>query len=304
MIVALSGNNTLAIQSRLRDLVSDFVKEHGELAIERLDGEEIDDQAVIDAVQSLPFLATKKLVIVRGLGANKAAADKIEQIISSVTDSCDLIFYEPVTDKRTVFYKTLKARTQFEEFNKLDGPGLVAWACDYAKKQAAELSYADANYLIQRLGDDQQLLANELDKLITYSPKISRQTIDLLSEKTPQSKVFDLMDAVFTGNKKRALKLYEEQRAQKVEPQAILGMLAWQLNILAVVKHGAGKQPGEIAKDLGLSPFPVSKATGLVSRLDQKDIVSLVNEAERIDRLSKTKPIDLDEALKTYIATI
>lgn len=304
MIATITGSNQFLAKNRLDEITRQFVNEYGDLALERLDGEEIEAQGVIDAVQSLPFLASKKLVIVRNLSANKQAAEKIEQIISSVTDSCDLIFHEPVTDKRTVFYKTLKAKTQFEEFSKLDGSNLVEWACDYAKKQAAELSYADANYLIQRLGDDQQLLASELDKLITYNPKISHQTIDLLSEKTPQSKVFDLMDAAFAGNKKRALELYEEQRAQKIEPQAILGMLAWQLNIFAVAKYSEGKQSGEIAKDLGLSPFPVSKAVGLVRRLDQKDILNLVNQAERIDRLSKTKPIDLDEALKTYIATI
>ena len=86
------------------------------------------------------------------------------------------------------------------------------------------------------------MLANELEKLLTYQPKITRDNIELLTEKTPQSKVFDLLDAAFSGNKKRALELYADQRAQKVEPQAIMAMMAWQLKLLALAKIGGSRE--------------------------------------------------------------
>jgi len=304
MIVTLAGPNQFLLKKSLDETTRQFMDKYGELALERLDGEDIEPQAVIDAVQSLPFLAERKLVVVRNLSANKLAAEKIEQIISSVATPVSLVFYEPLPDKRTVFYKTLKAKTDLREFTDLDGRGLATWLATEATARRGELKLADANYLVERVGTNQALLGNELDKLIIYDPKISRQNIDLLTEKTPQGKVFDLLDAAFGGNQHRALALYDEQRAQKIEPQAILAMLAWQLNILAVAKHGAGKQPNEIAQDLGVSPYPVSKAAALARQMDAQKIKNLVNEAEKIDRLGKTKAIDLDEALKTYIATI
>lgn len=304
MIVSLTGNNSYSLNKRLREIVDKFKADFGELAIERIDGEESDAQAITDAVQGLPFLTAKKLVIVRSLSNNKLAAEHIEQIISSASPDTDVIFYEPITDKRTVFYKTLKAKTQFEELDSLDSHGLAGWLVGQASVQGGELTATDARYLIDRVGQNQTLLANELAKLITYSPKVDRKNIDLLTEKTPQSKVFDLMDAVFAGNKARALQLYEEQRSQKVDPQAILAMLAWQLNVLAVTKYASGKSPEAIAKDVGMSPFPISKVTSLARRLTPEEIKKLVNSAHKIDKLSKTKSIDLDEALKTYIATI
>lgn len=292
------------IKRRLDELVDEFVKEHSELALERIDAEESEPQAILDAVQNLPFLASRKMVVVRNIGANKTASGQIEQIISSAGESTDLIFHEPSPDKRTSYFKVLKSRTQLEEYNEMDLRSLAQWLAEEAKKLSAQLSFADANYLAERVGANQQQLANELEKLATYDPKISRSTIDLLTEKTPQSKVFDLLDAAFGGNKKRALELYEEQRAQKVEPQAIIAMVAWQLRLLALAKLAGSRSTQQIAKDAGLSTYPVSKAQGLARKIDNQQLKRLVAEALEIDEKSKTININLDEALKTYIVTL
>jgi len=302
MIVALAGNNSFALRERLDELTAEFVKKYGDLAVEKFDGTEVEFPAVLDAVQSHPFLAERKLVIVRDASDNKQLAEQIEQIISSISDSTDLIFYEPLTDKRTTFYKTLKAKSQFEEFNELDAQGLTNWLLSEATLQGLSLQRADANYLMRRIGQNQQRLASELEKLATYDKLISRESVDYLTEPTPQSKIFDLLDAAFGGNKPMALKLYSDQRAQKVEPQAILAMLAWQLNILTLCKLAGDRQPAQIAKDAGLSPFPVMKASSLARRIDDKQLKKLVHEALEMDFQSKTKTYDLDEALKTYIA--
>ncbi len=70
----------------------------------------------------------------------------------------------------------------------------------------------DAKYLVMRVGANQQTLSNELAKLLSYDKAITRQTIDLLTEQTPQSTIFELLDAAFAGNSKKAMELYAEQR--------------------------------------------------------------------------------------------
>ena len=304
MLITLMGSNFYLLKRRLDEVTGKFVKEHGELALERIDAEEAEPQAVLDAVQSLPFLAARKMVVVRGLGANKSASGQIEQIIGSAGDSTDIVFYEPSPDKRSSYFRVLKSKTQLEEFNELDTRALAGWLVQEAKKQGAQLSPADANYLVGRAGPDQQLLANEVDKLITYDSKITRENIDRLTVKTPQSRVFDLLDAAFAGNKSKALELYKEQRAQKVEPQAIMAMIAWQLKLLVLAKTGEGKTTVQIAKDSGMSPWPVQKAQNLARKIDDKRLAGMVAEALRIDEKGKSTNLDLDEALKTYITTL
>lgn len=304
MIITLTGSNEFALRQRLNSLIKAFVSEYGELALERIDAEEADAQVIIDTLQSLPFLSVKKMVVVRGTGANKAAAEKIEQIIAAAGDDVELIFHEPKIDRRTAFFKVLKTKTKLENFSELDGRALAKWLIEEAENQGGHLSHSDANYLIERLGSDQFLLFNELTKLVIYDPKITRKNIELLTEPTYQSKIFDLLDAAFSGDKEKALKLYEDQRAQKVEPPAIAAMLAWQLQLLTIVKYGDGRTAEQIAKDLNMSSYPISKASRLAAKLNQAKLKELINEAFDIDLKSKTGSIDLDEALKTYIVTI
>ncbi|HET6864250.1 MAG TPA: DNA polymerase III subunit delta [Candidatus Saccharimonadales bacterium] len=304
MTITLAGNNFYLIKRRMDELTSKFVKEHGELAVDKIDAEEAESAAILEAVQSLPFLASRKLVVIRNLSANKPAAEQIEQIISSAGDGTDVIFYEPSPDKRTVFYKVLKRQTELQEYNELDARELSGWLVLEAKKLGGKISPADANYLVERLGANQELLANELDKLLTYDPSISRDNIDRLTVKNPQSKVFDLLDAMFSNRKKLALELYDEQRAQKVEPQAIIAMMAWQLDLIALSLYGKGKDANQIAKDAGVSPYPVMKAQRLAAKLDEAKLKQMVRQALIIDEMGKTTPLDLDEALKTYIVTL
>jgi DNA polymerase III subunit delta len=304
MTVTLTGNNFYLIRRRLDELVDKFTAEHGELALEKIDAEEAEGRAVLDAVQSLPFLASRKLVVVRNLTANKDASGQIEQIISSAGNTTDIIFYEPAPDKRTTAFKVLKSRTELEEYSEMDVHGSAKWVAAEAEKQGGKISQADANYLVERVGTSQELLANELEKLLSYDPQVSRENIDLLTVKTPQSKVFDLLDAVFSGNKKKALELYDEQRAQKVEPQAIIALLAWQLELIALAFYGKGKDAYQIAKDAGVSPYPVQKAQRLASKIDEAKLKKMVQQALVIDEQSKTTALDLDEALKTFIVTL
>lgn len=304
MVITLSGGNFYSLKRRLDELIGEFIKEHGELALERIDAEEAEPQAVLDAVQSLPLLASRKMVLVRGGAANKEISGQIEQIIDSAGDTTDVIFYEPAIDKRGVYFKVLKSRTQLEEFGELDARGLAQWLADEAKNQGGQLTLTDANYLVERVGTSQEQLANELEKLLTYDSKISRDNIDLLTQKTPQSKVFDLLDAAFGGNKRKALELYEEQRAQKVEPQAIIAMIGWQLKLLALARTGGQRSAQQIAGQAGLSPWPVQKAQNLAHKIDDDKLRQMVADALEIDEKGKTTAIDLDEALKTYIVTL
>lgn len=304
MIITLTGTNSYKLRVRLSEIATKFASEYGDLAVERIEGAEASLEQVKEAVSGPGLLANKKLVVLYNPADNKDLAENVEQIISSILTDTELVIYEPNLDKRTSFYKTLKAKTNFGDYPELDESGLAGWLVGEAQSQEGSISLADARYMVNRLGVSQLLLANELAKLITYTPKVSKDSIDLLSVKAPQGKLFDLLDAAFSGNKSKALELYEEQRLQRVEPQEIIAMLAWQLRMLSVVKLAGNKSSTEIAKDLSMSPYPLGKAKGLASQIDGAKLRRLVGQALLIDQKAKSSALDLDEALKTYIVSI
>jgi DNA polymerase III subunit delta len=304
MVITLTGINSFLLKAELNRLVGEFVAEHGDFGLERLDGEEAAYDRISESVQSLPFLAGKKLVVLKNGGANKQFAENIEHILESMNETTDLILVEPKLDKRLSYYKTLKKKTDFKEFNELDGQGLANWLVRAVREQGGELKPADARYLLERVGANQQLLSNELDKLLNYQAKITRETIDLLTELTPQSTIFELLDAAFTGNTKRALTLYAEQRALKVEPQQIIAMLGWQLHVLAVIKTAGDRNADEIARESKINPYVIRKSQSIARKLTLPELKKLVHDALTLDVRLKSESIDADEALQHYLLTV
>lgn len=304
MIRVLTGDNTFTLRSELNRLVDAFVADYTDMGLERLDGEEVSYDRIREALQSLPFLASKKLVVLQRPSANKEFLEKATQLLEGVPETTDVLIIEPKLDKRLSYYKFLKKNSDYKEFTELDENGLARWLVDQAKQQGGALSQADARYLVQRVGIHQQLLSSELQKLLTYNPQITRQTIDLLTDLTPQSTILELLDAALAGRTKQALGLYQEQRGMKVEPQQIMAMLAWQLHVLAAVKVAGQRDANTIAKEARLNPYVVRKTQGLVQRMPLSQIKKLIHSARILDTRLKSEPIDADEALQHLLMTL
>lgn len=302
--MVLTGENSFALRRALDKRVADFVAEHGDIAVERLDGNEADVERVRASLQSAPFLAARKLVVLRGPGVSKQFTEHAEALLGGLADSTDLIIVEPKIDKRSGYYKFLKKETDLQEFPELDEQGLARWLVSAAKEQNGTLSASDARLLVERVGASQQLLANELEKLILYNPKITRENIELLVDATPQSKVFDLLEAAFAGNAAKALALYHDQREQKVDPSQIIAMLAWQLRILALLMTTNGRSPHEVVHEAKLSPYTVQKSMAIAKRLTLPRLKKLVADLLEIDARSKRQNIDLDETLQNYLLAL
>ncbi len=291
-------------KAELRKLVADFVAVHTDMAVERFDGDESNAAAMRGSVSSLPFLTERKLVVLNEPGNQKSFAENIEDILKEAADTTDLVIVEPKLDRRLSYYKTLKKITDFREFGDMDAGMLARWAAGYVEGQGGHLSQSDARVLIDRAGPNQQLLSSELDKLINYDPNVSQAGIELLVEKTPQSTVFELLDAAFAGHAKRAMDLYREQRALKAEPQKIIAMLAWQLHILALVKAAGGRGANDIASQAKVNPYVVRKTQDLGRHLSLVQVKDMISRLLELDVKLKTTAIDADEALKLYLINL
>ncbi|HSX16675.1 MAG TPA: DNA polymerase III subunit delta [Patescibacteria group bacterium] len=301
MIVTLTGSNDFARGRELQKLTADFIAEHTDMAVERFDGEETDAAVMRGGAASLPFLTARKLIVLREPSKQKAFAEQLPDILKDVADTTDLIIVEPKLDKRLSYYKTLKKETDFREFADLDANGLAHWAAGYAKERGGTLSATDARVLVDRIGPNQQLLAAEVEKLVAYDPQVSKQAIELLVEPMPQSTVFELLDAAFAGRAARALALYKEQRALKVEPQAIIAMLAWQLHVLALVASAGTRTADAIAREGKINPYVVRKTQGLTHNLSLEQVKRMIADLLTLDRKMKSVSIDADEAMQLYL---
>ena len=304
MIVTLTGDNAFMLGSESNRFIAEFTNKYGSTAIERIDGLSVVPNQLQSLMQSGSLFSTKRMMVVSAIAGNKQLGEQIDNVIGADNPDIELLFIEPKFDKRSVLYKVLKNKTDLREFNQLDAIALSKWVIDRTKQQGGEISSIDAKYLVQRIGLDQLRLANELEKLITYNPQVNKISIDELTDLTPQSSTFSLMDAAFAGDGAQALKIYDEQRKQKIEPMAVIGMIAWQLHVLALVKTAGQRNLDEIAREAKVNPFVVRKTINLARRTNLSDIKKLVGLTLSLDVRLKKDSIDADDAVSQLILEI
>lgn len=304
MVTALVGTNWYALKKALDSRYESFSKQHGQLAIEKIYLPEASYNQLASSLESVSLFVSTKMVVATDISGNKEVMEKIGQLVEMVDESTELIIVEGSVDKRSSYYKTLKKLGDFHEFGELNEAQAAAWIQEYVKSGHGEISFADANYMVQRIGANQTLLERELAKLLLYEPKITKDAIEQLTDQTPASTIFNLVDSVFSGNIARALKLYDEQRAQRVEPQSIYGMLVWQMHIVAVCSAAGQRNSDEIARDTGLNSYVVSKAQNIARKMGSGKVQDFLKLLRDIEINSKKQTYNLDDALKYAIASL
>jgi DNA polymerase-3 subunit delta len=301
MIVAFVGDNGQAREQAAKEFIAGFVSVHGATAVDRFNAESLEIGQLIDAISTTPFLSPRRMVTLRDLSVNKHLVEHLEEIVNNTADTTDLVIIEEHIDGRSKYLTELKKLAEVREFANLDGEALVSWVIAQANLLGGSINYETAEALIDRVGTNHQLLANELAKLVLYQPKISNMTIQLLTTYSPQSSIFAMLDAAFAGDTSKALKLYTEQRTQGMEPQAILGMITWQLHALALVKTAGTLPQQEIASKAKLSPFVVRKNQTNAKNISEQKLISLIRQAIKVDKQIKTTKVNPDDSVQSLI---
>ena len=301
MIKILSGDD-YQIKVCKQTVISDFLRDNDALSLEEID---IETQSTFEVVDLLSILTTIsffnpcKLVILKNLKSKPNFQNNIKLILSSVVQGVSLLIIEPKIDKGTIYGQFLKKHDSFVEYKPYKGRELEDWLVQQAASYESKLERRLAVYLIEKVGSESLLLDTELQKLRVY-PVITQKLIDDLVVPGCSSQIFELLDALLRGQLNKALGLYYDQRRQKNEPIAVLGLFIWQLRILIIAKHNLST-PSEATSQFKISPYAFKKAQNLVRQLDTKKLDALVELCHRTDSRIRLEFIDPDEAFLFFI---
>ncbi|HSE29039.1 MAG TPA: DNA polymerase III subunit delta [Candidatus Saccharimonadales bacterium] len=291
MTITLTGENDFAISKAEQQLILSFVQKHGRHGLEKVDGETFDHREFSGLLQGVSLFAPAKLVIIKDLAKNKAAWEALPEWLDVVPEETTLVIIEPAPDKRTKTYKQLKSKSDFKEFNFVEGSSLIAWSQDFAKNIGGDLGRLEAQNLINRAGLDQWRLSSEIEKLVNYNPKIDLKNIELLVEPSADGNAFELLDAAMSSNKIKVQSMINQLKTEE-DPYRFFGLLASQVHALAVVSISGGKSADLIAKEAGLHPFVVRKSQSLALKLGADKIKNVAAQVAQCDRRLKSTGAD------------
>ena len=225
------------------------------------------DRLIADA-ETQPFMAERRLVVVRDFPALTGRSEADEKLVSwlpTVPESTVLLFYcSGKPDGRKKLYTTVKKLGGVVTFAPMKGTELVRFVTDAFKAAGKECDQRTAEYLIFTVGDDAGLLRTEVAKLASYTgdrPGVFASDVTELATPSTECTVFQMVDAVVTGQKGKALVLLRNQLLNGTDRLAILAMLLRQYRLLQHIKIMQYEKRGGdfIRSSLGVPPFAVDQ---------------------------------------------
>lgn len=254
--------------------------------------------AVLADLRTLPFLSDRRVVLIRD--ADKfisAHREKLEDYCRAPSAVGTLILECRTFLKTTRLAKAIPA-SGLLECRKLRGDALIAFAVEQARKTGKQLDPATAALLVERIGNDQGMVANEIEKLALYiaeRPRITAEDIATLVGLTREELIFATVDAAAQGRAAEALTRWRQMLAlDKDVIYPALGGIAWKLRSLL----SAHQQ-----KTAGGNLYAIANKTGFYNRQDDlAKILSRLSES-RIARAVAQIAL-LDQQVKTGLRSI
>ena len=277
-------------KKRLKDAMTD---EGDTMNYSYYEGKDVNPRAVIDMAETLPFFAERRVLMIENSGFFKNKCDELADYVSSIPESTCLIFVETEIDKRSRLYKEVKKYGRVVEFGIQKEDTLVKWILGMLKKEGKSITKETLQLFLTKTGSDMQTIKNELDKLISFTEGkevITSEVVDQVCVAQTTNKIFDKINAIAEGNRKKALELYEDLLSLKEPPMRILFLIARQFHQLYQLKLLAkeGVASSEIAKQAGIMPFAMKKYQAQAKSFSEEELRQAVEEC-----------VDAEEAVKT-----
>lgn len=210
-----------------------------DFSYKRLDGPELDVNALAGAIDAVPFMTERSFVELRGVDINKVKdADAAAKILTDIPDYCTVAFvqsaqYEP--DGRLKLIKAIRANGHDMKFTQQSQGQLVDWI---TRRFAAAGKSADMD-AVQRLifisGDLMSRLIPEIEKVAAYAKgeRVTVDDVEAVANHIPEAVVFSLSGHIAARRYESAAQTLAELLADKNnEPIMLLALLGAQMRKL------------------------------------------------------------------------
>ncbi len=213
----------------------------GEFNRHDLGARDMSPHALEEAVDCLPMMAERTLVLVTDFDLFRAGEKDREEyvrILSNLPDYCCLVFlydlveYKP--DARTKLAQAVKAHGTAVNFPRQGQRELTDWVRRHFRAQGKDIDPRLCEELIFLCGDLMHGLQQEIGKIAAYAKgdRITRADIEAVATPQLSAVVFQIADAIGEKNFDKAASTLGELYQMQKSPYEIMGALGKQLRQL------------------------------------------------------------------------
>lgn len=257
------------------------------------EGKDIKAEEIIDLAETLPFFASRRVIIIENSGWFQKGGDKMAEYLVGISETAYFVFVETQIDKRSKLYKTVNKQGRIAEFARQDEQTLKRWILGMLKKEGKNITAADLQFLLERTGTEMENIKTEMEKLLCYTlnkSEVTREDIEEICTKRVQNQIFEMINAIADRNQKRALNLYYDLLTLKEPPMRILALIGRQFNLLLQVKElrKKGYSPQVISEKTGLHGFVAGKYAKQAEQFRTKELREALEACVEADENVKT----------------
>jgi DNA polymerase III subunit delta len=293
------------------------------------EGKQVTPEQLRATCETVPFLAEKRLVIVEGLlerfelkgrpsgkkakkqNSQEEAWQAIAENIKKLPPFTELVFIDGRINDRNSLLRELMSVAKVRTFPMLKPNQLGPWIERRLASQGKgnNISPPAVALLIRLVGNDLWTMANEIDKLLSFTAgrQIEEADVKAVVSNAQEAGIFNMVDAILEQRVGPAQELLQQLFRQGMAPAQILVMLSRQVRIIFQVKEmrERGRSRGDIQHQLGLtSDFVLRKAWEQSDRYSPARIRDMYHKLLETDIAIKTGKLDGELALDVLVAEL
>jgi DNA polymerase-3 subunit delta len=236
----VAGNDSFLIDNCLR-----LIAEAADGETVRIDFCEADTETVEEQLTTYSF--SNKLLVIDNFRASEFNGEKKDlytELLSDLPSTLTVAVVLCSDDPRFRIPKTAESMTESVDSAamvscfKKERDQLFSYIKRLAERAGAEISGEAASVLIDRCGDDLQLLSTQIEKLAAACgyKEIREDTVRRMCPRTTEESVFSFLRAVERGQDREAVRLLNEMLETDNEPVRVLAAISGSFVNLARVK--------------------------------------------------------------------
>jgi DNA polymerase-3 subunit delta len=275
------------VLSALRVLV--LGPEGDELGLSTFPGEKATRAAVLDEVETLPFLGARRLVVVEAADAFVTRERAwLEKYVSAPSKAGVLVLDVQTWPANTRLAKLLPAEATVV----CKTPAmrsLPEWCRSWCpSRHGKDLAPAAANLLVELVGADMGQLDQEMAKLSLYAgaaPRVEAADVDTLVGNSRAESAWKIFDLIGSGQPAQALSFLDRLFDQGEDPFRLLGAFSAQLRKLARAARlvARGMSAPAALGQVGVPPFGLDAAQTQMRHLGRRRLDRLFDWLVEID---------------------
>ena len=307
----LYGTEKFLIDKEIKNIINNNQIE--EINISKYDLEINSLNEILDDANTVSLFSNNKLIIVENAyifsRVQNKKIDNTEILENYLKNSCDTIIIfinnNEKIDSVKKIAKLIKEKGIIKEFNPLKNiNSTVKNMFDNYK-----ISDNSINLLIDRVGNNLELIYQEIEKLKIYKIDdkiITSKDIEDVTIENINIDIFRFVDDIINKNKKNAIKIYKELLKLNEEPIKIIALLSSKFRLMFQASKLAKKGYTEdsISEILKVHKYPVHLAILSGYKYNSEILLKYLNDLANLDIGIKTGEKDKELALELFILSL